>query len=62
LRLNAAALLLVHAHPSGNSSPSQADELITRRLVEACALVDIRILDHLIVAETVTSFAQIGLL
>jgi DNA repair protein RadC len=62
LRLNAAALLLVHAHPSGNSTPSQADELITRRLVEACALVDVRIVDHMIVAETITSFAQLGLL
>jgi len=62
LRLNCAALVLVHCHPSGNSSPSHADELLTRRLVEDCALLDIRILDHLIVAENVTSFAELGLL
>jgi DNA repair protein RadC len=62
LRLNAAAVLLVHCHPSGNTEPSHADELITKRLREALALVDIRVLDHLIVAESVTSFAQMGLL
>jgi DNA repair protein RadC len=53
----------VHNHPSGVAEPSQADELITRRLREAMALVDIRILDHLIVAgTTVLSFAERGLL
>ena len=62
LRLNAAAVLLVHCHPSGNTEPSHADELITKRLREALALVDIRVLDHLIVGESVTSFAQMGLL
>jgi len=62
LRLNCAAVIFAHPHPSGNSSPSQADELITRRLKEALALVDIRVLDHLIVGETVSSFAELGLL
>jgi len=62
LRLNAAALVLVHAHPSGNSQPSHADELITKRLTEALQLVDIRVLDHLVVGETITSFAQLGLI
>jgi DNA repair protein RadC len=62
LRLNCAALVLVHGHPSGNSSPSQADELITRRLREALALVDIRVLDHLIVGDSVSSFCELGLL
>jgi DNA repair protein RadC len=60
LRLNAVAVLLCHCHPSGNPEPSRADELITRRLTEALALVDIRVLDHLIVGETVTSFAERG--
>ena len=63
LRHNAAAVLLGHCHPSGVCEPSQADELITRRLTEALALVDIRILDHLIVAGgQVMSMAERGLL
>ena len=63
LRHNAAAVILAHNHPSGVAEPSRADELITRRLREALGLVDIRILDHVIVAggETV-SFADKGLL
>ncbi|MFO1401775.1 MAG: DNA repair protein RadC [Steroidobacteraceae bacterium] len=63
LARNAAALILAHNHPSGVAEPSQADELITRRLREALALVDIRVLDHLIVADTgCLSFAERGLL
>jgi DNA repair protein RadC len=63
LRHNAAAVILAHAHPSGISEPSQADELITRRLKEALALVDIRVLDHLIVAGAdVLSMAERGLI
>jgi len=45
---NCAAVIFAHCHPSGEPSPSQADELITRRLREALALVDIRVLDHLL--------------
>jgi DNA repair protein RadC len=63
LRHNAAAVILAHNHPSGVAEPSQADELITTRLKEALALVDIRILDHLVVAGSeVVSFAEKGLL
>jgi DNA repair protein RadC len=63
LRHNAAAVVLGHCHPSGVCEPSQADELITNRLREALALVDIRVLDHLIVAGgDVLSFAERGLL
>jgi DNA repair protein RadC len=63
LSRNAAAVILVHNHPSGIAEPSQADELITRRLKEALGLVDIRILDHLIVGDGVCeSFAERGLL
>lgn len=47
---NAAAVILAHNHPSGVAEPSQADEMITRRLKEALSLVDIRLLDHLVVA------------
>ena len=62
LRLNAAAVILVHNHPSGVAAPSQADELITQRLKEALALVDVRVLDHLVIGETIHSFAEGGLL
>lgn len=60
---NAAAVILAHNHPSGVAEPSRADELITHRLKEALALVEIRVLDHLVVGgETVESFAERGLL
>ena len=59
---NAAAVVLFHDHPSGLTEPSAADELITRRLKEALALIDVRVLDHLIVAESIYSFAEHGLL
>ena len=62
LRLNAAAVILSHNHPSGNPEPSQADKVLTQRLKEALMLVEVRILDHVIVGgmETV-SFAEKGL-
>ena len=63
LARNAAALVLAHPHPSGAAEPSQADELITRRLKEALALVDVRLLDHIIVAGgEAISFSERGLL
>jgi DNA repair protein RadC len=63
LRHNAAAVILCHNHPSGIAEPSHADELITQRLREALALVDIRVLDHLIGAGGDTlSFAERGLI
>jgi hypothetical protein len=52
-----------HVHPSGVLEPSQADELITRRLKEALALIDVRVLDHFIVGDgACTSFSERGLL
>ena len=61
LKLNAAAVILAHPHPSGVAEPSQADEQITRRLKDALGLVDIGILDHIIVAGgDTTSFAERG--
>ena len=48
---NAAALILCHNHPSGNSTPSQADRKLTKRLQEALLLVDVRVLDHFIVGD-----------
>jgi len=62
LESNAAAVVLVHNHPSGVAEPSQADELITRRLRETLSLIDVRVLDHLIVAESIYSMAEHGLL
>jgi len=63
LARNAAAVILAHNHPSGVAEASHADQLITRRLCEALQLVDIRVLDHLIVADNAClSFAEHGLL
>ncbi len=60
---NAAALIVAHNHPSGVAEPSRADEHLTRRLKEALALVEIRLLDHLIVGDgQITSLAEMGLL
>ena len=63
LSRNAAAVILAHNHPSGIAEPSQADELITGRLREALALVDIRVLDHIVVGDgACVSFAERGML
>jgi DNA repair protein RadC len=63
LRYNAAAVILAHNHPSFVLEPSQADELITQRLKEALALVDIRLLDHFVIGGAhAFSFSERGLL
>jgi DNA repair protein RadC len=63
LAQNAASMIFAHNHPSGVAEPSRADELLTQALKQALALVDIRTLDHFIVANGgVTSFAERGLL
>ena len=63
LATNAAGVILAHNHPSGVAEPSQADAMLTRALKEALALVDVRVLDHFVVAGTgVTSFAERGML
>jgi DNA repair protein RadC len=63
LAKNAAALVLAHPHPSGVAEPSQADELITQRLKDALSLVDIRVLDHVIIAGGVAvSLAERGVI
>lgn len=63
MEVNAAAMVFYHNHPSGVAEPSQADEMITRRLKEALALVDVRVLDHFVVsAGDSVSFAERGLL
>jgi DNA repair protein RadC len=63
LKANAAAVIFAHNHPSGLAEPSQADELLTRQLREALGMVDVKVLDHFIVAGRQTlSFAERGLL
>ncbi len=63
LRLNAAAVIVAHNHPSGNCEPSAADRAVTSRLKQALSLVDIRLLDHVIVGgQESTSMARSGLL
>jgi DNA repair protein RadC len=63
LDLGAAAVLLAHNHPSGAAEPSRADEFLTQALNKALALIDVRVLDHLVVSQSdVVSFAERGLL
>ena len=63
LELNAAAIILVHNHPSGCIDPSDADIRITKRLKEALQLIDVRVLDHIIVGgSNASSIAEAGLL
>ena len=63
LRINAAAVIFAHNHPSGVAQPSQSDELLTRNLKEALSLIEVKVLDHFIVAgNQAISFAERGLL
>jgi len=63
LRHNAASVIFAHNHPSGVAEPSSADQQITRRLIDALALVDVRVLDHLVVGDgEIVSFAERGLI
>ncbi len=63
LKHNAAALIFAHNHPSGIPEPSQSDQMLTGALKQALALVDVRVLDHFIVAGTdLLSFAERGLI
>ena len=63
MALNAAAVIFAHNHPSGVADPSAADQAITRALRNALELLDVRVLDHLVIAgNEVVSFAEQGLL
>lgn len=63
LTKNAAAVILTHNHPSGDPAPSRADEMLTSTLKSALALVDVRVLDHIITAgANSASFAERGLI
>ncbi len=61
LKANAAAIILAHNHPSGKAEPSHADRLITEQVVNACLLLEIRVLDHLVIGRgECVSFAERG--
>ena len=61
IRCNAAAVILGHNHPSGSTEPSAADRVVTARLKQALALVDVRLLDHVVVGGLQTaSLAERG--
>jgi DNA repair protein RadC len=62
IALRSAGVVLYHNHPSGASEPSQADQALTRRLKAALSLIDVKVLDHLIVADQIFSFSNAGLL
>ena len=65
IETNAAALIICHNHPSGDPEPSRADIQLTKRLVDALALIDVRILDHVIIGaqcRASVSFAERGLI
>ena len=63
LRINAGAVIFAHNHPSGVAEPSRADEALTKTLKDALALVEVKVLDHIIVGGTDTvSFAERGLI
>ena len=59
LKVNAVSVILAHNHPSGNENPSRADRLLTKKIVQACELVGINVLDHLIIGKfNMFSFAE----
>ena len=60
LKHNAAACIFAHNHPSGNAEPSAADRALTARLKQALALLDIRVIDHIVVGEICVSMAARG--
>ena len=63
LKHNAAAVIFAHNHPSGVPEPSRADELLTQNLIKALNLIDVKILDHFVVAgASMVSFAEKGLI
>ena len=63
LRINAGAVIFAHNHPSGMAEPSREDEALTKTLKDALALVEVKVLDHIIVGGTDTvSFAERGLI
>ena len=61
LRLNAAKVILAHNHPSGNTDPSPQDIELTKKLKEILKIIDVKVLDHIVVGDDVTSFTDNGI-
>jgi len=61
LQLNAAKVIFAHNHPSGNSDPSLQDIELTKKLKEILKIIDVKVLDHIVVGEELTSFADRGI-
>lgn len=62
IEVNAACVILAHNHPSGDTEPSVSDKKITQRIVDALALIDVRVLDHIVIGNEAFSFAENNLL
>jgi len=62
LQYNAAACILAHNHPSGITEPSVSDKVLTAKIKESLNMIGVRTIDHIIVAETTCSFAEMGLM
>ncbi len=62
IETNAVSVILAHNHPSGDPEPSVADKKITQRIIDALALIDVRVLDHIVVGKSSISMAELGLL
>lgn len=61
IKVNAAALILAHNHPSGNAEPSKADRLVTEKVIKSCDFMEIKVLDHLVIGQgEIVSFAERG--
>lgn len=62
INTRAFAVMIAHNHPSGDPTPSQADRLVTRKLRDALALIEVKLLDHFIVGSSVTSMLERGMM
>ena len=62
IKYNCKAVILAHNHPSGVPEPSRSDEEITQKLKSALALIDVKIIDHMVIGDNIVSFAERGLL
>ncbi len=61
IKVNAAALILAHNHPSGSAEPSKADRLVTEKVIKSCDFMEIKVLDHLVIGQgEIVSFAERG--
>lgn len=62
LQLNAASVILAHNHPSGSATPSPKDRDLTKKMTEILLVIDVKVLDHLIIGDSILSMSDIGLI